>query len=53
MCMCLFKIFFEITEPTEDKVHGQHGMGEKIYSNDSSQLLFFILNLSAPLGGGF
>ena len=21
MCMCVFKFFFEITEPTEDKVH--------------------------------
>ena len=21
MCMCVFKLFFEITEPTEDKVH--------------------------------
>ena len=27
-----------------------HGIGEKIYSNDSGQLLFFILNLSAPGG---
>ena len=25
-----------------------HGIGEKIYSNDSGQLLFFILILSAP-----
>ena len=29
-----------------------HGLGEKIYSNDSGQLLFFILILSAPGGGG-
>ena len=21
MCMCVFKFFYEITEPTEDKVH--------------------------------
>ena len=21
MCMCVFKFFFDITEPTEDKVH--------------------------------
>ena len=30
-----------------------HGIGEKIYSNDSGQLLFFILILSAPVGGAF
>ena len=30
-----------------------HGKGEKIYSNDSGQLLFLILILSAPGGGGF
>ena len=54
MCMCVLKLFFEITEPTEDKVHMEHhGIGEKIYSNDSGQLLFFILILSAPGGGGF
>ena len=54
MCMCVFKFFFEITEPTEDKVHvGPPRDREKIYSNDSGQLLFFILILSAPRGGGF
>ena len=42
--------FFEINEPTEDKVH----VGPtQVYSNDSGQLLFFILILSAPGGGGF
>ena len=30
-----------------------HGIGVKIYSNDSDQLLFFILILSAPAGGAF
>ena len=30
-----------------------HGIGEKIYSYDSGQLLFFILILSAPGGGAF
>ena len=30
-----------------------HGIGVKIYSNDSGQLFFFILILSAPGGGGF
>ena len=29
------------------------GIGEKIYSNDSGQLLFLILKLSASGGGGF
>ena len=53
MCMFVFKFFFEITEPTEDKIHARPpGIGEKIYSNDSGQL-FFILILSAPGGGGF
>ena len=53
MCMCVFKFFFEITEPTEDKVHvDHHGIQEKIYSNDSGQL-FFILILSALGAGAF
>ena len=30
-----------------------HGIGEKIYLNDSGQLLFFILILSAPGAGAF
>ena len=52
MCMYVFKFFFEITEPNEDKVHmDHHRIAEKIYLNDSGQLLFFIL-LSAPGGGG-
>ena len=52
--MCVFKFFFEITEPTEDKVHvGPPRIGKKIYSNDSGQLLFFILILSAPGAGAF
>ena len=29
-----------------------HGIGEKIYSNDFRQLVFFILILSAPGGRG-
>ena len=52
MCMCVFKFFFEITEPTEDKVHvgPPRDRGENL-SNDSGQL-FFILILSAPGGRG-
>ena len=51
MYMCVFKFFFEITEPTEDKfTWDHHGIGEKFYSNDSGQLLFFILSLSAGAG---
>ena len=54
MCMCVFKFFFEFTEPTEDKVHvGQPRDREKIYSNDSGQLLFFILILSGTFSGDF
>ena len=30
-----------------------HRIGDKIYLNDSGQLLFFFLILSAPGGGGF
>ena len=54
MCMCVFKFFFEITEPTEDKVHvgPPRDRGEN-YSNDSGQLLFFSLILSAPGAGAF
>ena len=53
MCMCVFKFFFEITEPTEDKAHvGPPRDRGEIYSNDSGQLLFFILILSAPPPGG-
>ena len=52
--MCVFKFFFEITEPTKDKITwDHHGIGENIYSSNSGQLLFFILILSAPGGGGF
>ena len=29
-----------------------HGIGKNIYSSNSGQLLFFILSLSAPGGGG-
>ena len=52
MCMCVFKFFFEITEPTEDKVHvgPPRDRGEN-YSNDSGHL-FFILILSAHPGRG-
>ena len=44
----------EITEPTEDTAHvGPPRDRGKIYSNDSGQLLFFILILSAPGAGAF
>ena len=54
MCMCVFKFFFEITEPTEDKVHvgPPRDRGENLFK-DSGQLLFFILILSASEGGAF
>ena len=54
MCMCVFKFLYEITEPTEDKVHvGPPRDIGNIYSNDSGQLSFFILILPASGGGGF
>ena len=50
----MIKFFFKITEPTEDKVHvGPPQNRGEIYSNDSGQLLFFNLILSAPGAGAF
>ena len=50
MCICVFKLFFEITEPTEDKdTWGNHRIGEK-NSNDSSQ--FFYYYFVSPRGRG-
>ena len=52
MCMCVIKFFFEILSQLKTKfTWDQHKIGEKIYSNDSGQLLFFILILSAPGAG--
>ena len=50
--MCVFKFFFDITEPTEDKVHVGPPRDRGEHSNDSGQLLFFILILSAPAPRG-
>ena len=52
--MCVFKFLSEITEPNEDKVHvgPPRDRGENLFNN-SGQLLFFILILSASGGGGF
>ena len=53
MCMCVFKLLSENTEPTEDKVQvGPPRDRGKIYSNDSGQLSFFILILPAFGGRG-
>ena len=47
--VCVFKFFSEITEPTEDKVHvGPPRDRGKMYSNDSGQLSFFIVQ--KPIG---
>ena len=54
MYMCVFKFFLKSLSQLETKfTWDHHGIGEKIYSNDSGQLLFFILILSAPGDGGF
>ena len=55
MHVCVLKLLFEITKQTEDKSHvgPPRDRPEKVYSNGSGQLLFFILILSAPEGGGF
>ena len=53
MCTCVFKFFFEITEPTEDKVHVGPPRDRGVHLFKSGQLLFFILILSASAGGAF
>ena len=52
MCMCVFKFFFEITEPTEDKVHvgPPRGRGENLLKSFRSVVLYF--NFVSPGGRG-
>ena len=49
MCMCVCSnSSLKSLSQLKTKFSWDHHKGEKIYSNDSGQLLFFILILSAP-----
>ena len=53
-CVCSKKSSLKSLSQMKTKFTWDHqGIGEKIYSNDSGQLLFLILILSASGGGGF
>ena len=52
-CLCSNSSLKSLSQLKTKFTWDHHGIGEKIYSNDSGQLLFFILILSAPGGGGF
>ena len=51
-CVCPNSSLKSLSQLKTKFTWDHHGIGEKIYSNDSGQLLFFILILSAPEGGG-
>ena len=52
--MCVFNSSLKSLSQLKTKFTRDHqGIGEKIYSNDSGQLLFFILILSDPGAGAF
>ena len=49
----MFKFFFEITEPTEDKVHvGPPRDREKIHSNDSAHLFLILAGILPQIWPG-
>ena len=50
--MCLNSSLKSLSQLKTKFTWDQHRIGEKMYSNDSGQLLFFILILSASGGGG-
>ena len=50
--MCLNSSLKSLSQLKTKFTWDHHGIGQKIYSNDSGQLLFFILILPAPVGGG-
>ena len=52
-CVCSNSSQKSLSQMKRKFTWDHHGIGEKIYSNDSGQLLFFILILSASGGGGF
>ena len=53
ICVCSNSSLKSLSQMKTKFTWDHHGIGEKIYSNDSGQLLFFILILSASGGGGF
>ena len=55
MCMCVFKFFFEITEPTEDKVHvgPPRDRVENLFKCFGSVVVLYFNILSAPGAGAF
>ena len=52
-CVCSNSYLKSLSQLKTKFTWDHHGVGEKIYSNDSGQLLFFILILSAPGSGAF
>ena len=54
MCMFVFKFFFEITDPTEDKVHvgPPRDRGENLFKWFRSVVVLYF-NFVSPGGGGF
>ena len=52
MCVCSISSLKSLSKMKTKFTWDLHGIGEKIYSNDSGQL-FFILILSAPGAGAF
>ena len=51
--MCLNSFLKSLSQLKTKFTLDHHRIGVKIYSNDSGQLLFFILILSAPGAGAF
>ena len=51
-CVCSNSSLNSLSQLKKKFTWDHHRIGEKIYSNDSGQLLFFILILSAPGGRG-
>ena len=52
-CLCSNSSLKSLSQLKTKFTWDHHGIGEKIYSNDSGQLLFFILILTAPGAGAF
>ena len=51
VCVCSNSSLNSLSQLKTKFTWDHHGIGEKVYSNDSGQLLFFILILSAPPPG--